>query len=112
MVLLSQFFESSDSKTRNDLIFQTFVRSKLGEHTGSGGATILNTSINLKLDMPEITSIPSKTVLVVWKESHEDFIKKLPSAWRETYLIMSEKLVVGFSDLRHLYKSNYQGKKY
>lgn len=62
--------------------------------------------------MPEITSIPSKTVLVVWKESHEDFIKKLPSAWRETYLIMSEKLVVGFSDLRHLYKSNYQGKKY
>ncbi len=111
MVSLSQFFESSDSKTRNDLIFQTFVRSKLGEHTGSGGATILNTSINLKLNMPEITSIPSKTTLVVWKESHEDFIKKLPSAWRETYLIMSEKLVVGFSDLRHLYKSDYQGKK-
>lgn len=111
MVSLSQFFESSDSRTRNDLIFQTFVRSKLGEHTGSGGATILNTSINLKLSRPEITSIPSKTNLVVWKESHEAFIEKLPEPWRETYLIMSENIVVSFSELKHLYKSDYQGKK-
>lgn len=111
MVSLSQFFESSDSRTRNDLIFQTFVRSKLGEHTGSGGATILNTSINLKLSRPEITSIPSKTNLVVWKESHEAFIEKLPEPWRETYLIMSENIVVSFAELKHLYKSDYQGKK-
>lgn len=111
MVSLSQFFESSDSKTRNDLIFQTFIRSKLGEHTGSGGATILNTSIKLKLNKPEIESIPSKTSLIIWKESHEDFIEKLPSEWRETYMLISKQIIVAFSDLRHLYKNDYQGKK-
>ncbi|PAY50373.1 hypothetical protein A8C37_10435 [Ligilactobacillus salivarius] len=111
MVPLSQFFESSDSKTRNDLIFQTFIRAKLGEHTGSGGYTILHTSLDLKLEKPEIDSNPSKTTLTIWKETQEEFIEKLPPHWRETYSVMSKKLIVPFSELKHLYPTRYQGIK-
>lgn len=111
MVPLSQFFESSDSRARNDLIFQTFIRAKLGEHTGSGGYTILNTSLDLKLNRPNIISNPSKTVLTIWKETPEEFIEKLPVHWRETYSVISQKLVVSYSELQHLYKNRYQGSK-
>lgn len=111
MVPYSQFFQPSESKARNPLIFQTFIRAKLGERTGSGGYTIFNTSIRLNLDKPELNSSPSKTSLTVWKETQEDFIESLPVAWRETYSIISQKLVVPFSDLKDLYKNDYQGKK-
>lgn len=111
LVPVQSFFSPSDSKTRNDLIFQTFVKAKLGEHTGSGGHTIMQTSIDLELETPEIHSTPSQTILTIWKETETDFIDNLPLEWKETYEIISKKMIVSYSDLKHLYKSSYQGHK-
>lgn len=111
LVSKESFFSPSDSKTRNDLIFQTFVKAKLGEHTGSGGNTIMQTSIDLELEEPEIESSPSQTKLIIWKESENDFINKLPAEWQPTYDRISKRMIVSYSDLQDLYKNKYQGMK-
>lgn len=107
----TQFFLPSDSKTRNDLIFQSFIKVGIGEHTGSGGYTISTTTSELELKRPEITTNPQKTTLVLWKTSEEDILKSIPEEWRPTYKIISDKLVVSYSDLKQLYKNRYQGMK-
>lgn len=107
----AQFFLPSDSKTRNDLIFQSFIKAGIGEHTGSGGYTISKTTSDLELRKPEIETSPQKTKLVLWKTNEEDFLKTMPKEWQSTYKIISNKLVVAYSDLSHLYKNRYQGRK-
>lgn len=107
----TQFFLPSDSKTRNDLIFQSFIKVGIGEHTGSGGYTISTTTSELELKRPEIDTTPQTTTLVLWKTSEEDILKSIPEMWRETYKVISNKLVVSYSDLKHLYKNHYQGMK-
>ena len=107
-VSTENFFIHTDSKTRNDLIFQTFIQAKLGEHTGSGGYRILSNAQQMKLKTPEIETNPQKTKLTIWKITENDVINSLPLKWKQPYKLISEKLVVSSSDLRHLFNSKYE----
>lgn len=110
-VSTENFFIRTDSKTRNDLIFQAFIQARLGEHTGSGGYRILSNTQQMKLKTPEITTDVKKTKLVIWKITEKDIIDSLPVKWQEPYKIISEKLVVSYSDLSYLFKTKYEGMK-
>ncbi|WP_283600722.1 AlbA family DNA-binding domain-containing protein [Ligilactobacillus aviarius] len=107
---VDEFFLNTGSVTRNDLIFQIFMIAKIGEHTGSGGYRIKNNSDQMKLLTPKIDTSYQKTKLIIWKITEEDIIKTLPEKWQETYKIISEKLIVKYKDLEHLYKNRYEGR--
>ncbi|WP_308555853.1 ATP-binding protein [uncultured Lactobacillus sp.] len=111
LVSIDKFFDKTDSVPRNSLIFQTFVEAKLGEHTGSGGYRILRTSQNLKLRIPDMTTSPQQTELIIWRDTAAELINSLPEDWQSTYKILNTKMVATFEDLQHLYSSSWKGHK-
>ncbi|WP_429971322.1 RNA-binding domain-containing protein [Fructilactobacillus sp. Tb1] len=111
-VSTSQFMIGGDSEARNPFIFNAFVRAKLGERTGNGGLLIYDTSYRYKLRTPEIKSEFNRTVLTFWKiPLEESVLNNIPKEYQETYKFMCKHLIVKFSDIKKLYKSEYQGHK-
>lgn len=111
LVSKKEFFDPHGSVPRNELIFQTFVQAKLGEHTGSGGYRILSTMEDLNIQIPDIETNPRETKLTLWKTTSEDILKSLPQEWQKVYRVFNKKLVVTFKDIEPLFKKTWEGHK-
>ncbi len=111
LVSKREYFQPHGSVPRNELIFQTFVQAKLGEHTGSGGYRISETAKDLNLRLPELESTPQKTKLLLWKITPEDIIESIPKEWQEVYKLFNKEMVLTFKDIRPLFKKDWKAHK-
>lgn len=111
-VSTSDFIRGGTSIARNPKLFNTFLKAKLGEHTGSGGKRIFSITRNLELKHPDISTNVEETNIKIWSiPDMESFINTLKPEWRPAYSLFKKQLIISFGDVKDLYSTEYQARK-
>ncbi len=111
-VSTSDFIRGGSSVARNPKLFNTFLKAKLGEHTGSGGKRIFSITRNLELKHPDVSTNIEKTNIKIWSiPDMESFIDTLKPDWRPAYSLFKNQLIISFGDVKDLYPTTYRARK-
>lgn len=72
LIPVDDFFTNNNSKSRNPVISKLFVQLGLGERAGHGGEKIMESALENRYRLPEISTDEDKTQLKIWKVDYAD----------------------------------------